>query len=168
MRVAAWSAAGFLVLATMVWSSGEDMFFGSLFLLVLGGWGLLGLVGVAWFIRSAWAHAEGWLREWALVWLGCATAFLGSVAVAVTGAPESARIELSRSALVDAGERVLAGEHPGRAGLYGLSSTEIRNGCAMLGTGAAISSSGFAYCPAGSPSGFRDLGGGLYKNDADD
>lgn len=86
-----WPAAAFLALATLVWSSGDDMFFGLMLLLVLGGWGLLGLFGVASFVHAARSGSPRWLTRWALVWLG------------------------------------------------------------------------FAYCPAGTPAGFTDLGGGLYK-----
>ena len=163
-RFVAWGAAGFLGVATLIWSSGGDMFIGLLMLLVLGGWGALGLWGFASFVRAARTRPIHWLRDWATVWLGCAVALLGSVAIGVTGAPEAVRIDLSRKALVDAGNSVLAGEHPDRAGLYGFSETRVSGDCALLETGTfAIDSFGFAYCPKGNPGGFEDLGGGLFK-----
>jgi hypothetical protein len=91
-------------------------------------------------------------------------AFLGSVGVGVAGAPEHVRIWLSRDALIDAGERVLAGEHPSRAGLYGFGQTSILDDCAVLETSTfMISSIGFAYCPTREPAAFEHLGGALYK-----
>ena len=163
-KVVAWGASGFMVVATLVWLSGPDMFFGSMLLLVLVGWGALGLLGVTAFVRAARSRPEGWLHDWAPAWVGCAAALVASVALGVTGAPEGARIALSRSALIDAGEKVLAGEHPCRAGLYGLGRTQVSGGCALLQIGTAfIDSLGFAYCPTGSSGRFDDdLGGGLY------
>ena len=157
-------SVGFLVLATMVWSSGEDMFIGWMLLVVTGGWGLLAVYGIVSFVRAARVRPAHWLRQWALVWLGCLVAFLGSVGIGVAGAPEHVRIWLSRDALVDAGEQVLAGQHPRRAGLYGLGETSILGDCAMLETGTfVISSFGFAYCPTGEPTAFEHVGGALYK-----
>ena len=152
-------------MATLVWLSGADMFFGSLLLLVLFGWGALGLLGGASFARAARVRREGWLHDWALVWVGCLAALVGSVAIGVTGVPENVRIALSRGALVDAGERVLWGEHPSRAGLYGFTRTEVSGGCALLQIGTVmIDSFGFAYCPTASSARFEDdLGGGLYR-----
>jgi hypothetical protein len=90
---------------------------------------------------------------------------VGSVGIGVTGVPENARIALSRSALVDAGERVLAGQHPSRAGLYGFTRTEVSGDCALLQVGTVmIDSFGFAYCPTPTSARFEDdLGGGLYR-----
>ncbi|MGH9225800.1 MAG: hypothetical protein ACRD2W_18900 [Acidimicrobiales bacterium] len=149
-------------MATLVWSSGEDMFFGSLLLVVLGGWAALGALGVAAFVSAARSRAPNGLCGWAIVWLGCHAALVGSVAVAVAGVPETVRIGLSRPGLIDAGETVLAGGHVNRAGLYGFSRTSVANGCALLETGTSfIDSFGFAYCPNGTPAGFDDLGHGL-------
>ncbi|MDQ4096906.1 MAG: hypothetical protein M3144_03420, partial [Actinomycetota bacterium] len=66
-KVLAWVAAGLLAIATLIWSSGEDMFIGLMLLLVLGGWGALGLWGLASFVRAARVRTTGWLRDWAVV-----------------------------------------------------------------------------------------------------
>lgn len=164
LRVMAWSAAGILGAATLIWSSGSDMLLGGVLLFVLGGWATLGLWALAWFGRAARTRRPHWLRDWASVWLGCMAALVGSVAVGASGAPEAVRLGLSRGALIEAGERVLSGEHPSRGGLYSFSDTRVINGCAMLETGRfAVDSFGFAYCPMGDPGGFEHLGGSLYR-----
>jgi hypothetical protein len=158
------AAVGFLVMATLVWMSGEDMLIGLMLLLVAGGWSLVAVYGIASFVRAARSRSSHWLQQWAIVWLGCLAAFLGSFGLGVAGAPEGVRISLSRDSLIDAGERVLVGEHPTRAGLYGFSETSIVEDCAMLETGSvAIDSFGFAYCPTGARPGDEHLGGALYK-----
>ncbi len=155
-------SVGVLVLATMVWLSGDDMFFGSMLLVVTAGWGLLAVYGVVSFVRAARRRTGHWLREWAFVSLACLVAFVGSVGVGVAGLPEDVRIWLSRDALVDAGQRVLAGHHPSRAGLYGLGQTTVVGDCAMLETGSfAMDSFGFAYCPTHVPSAFELVDGAL-------
>ena len=163
-RVVVWTIAGFLAIATLVWSSGGDMLIGLVLVLVLAGWSVLGLYGITSFVRAARTRLPHWLRDWASVWLGCLAALVASVGIAATGVPEDLRIAVSRGALIDAGEKVLAGDHPSRAGLYGFSETRLADGCAMLETGTfAIDSFGFAYCPTQSPTGFDALGGGLFK-----
>lgn len=158
------AAVGFLVIATLVWMSGEDMLIGLMLLVVTGGWGLLAVYGIASFVRAARSRTSHWLQQWAIVWLGCVAALLGSFGLGIAGAPEGVRISLSRDSLIEAGERVLAGEHPTRAGLYGFSETSIVGDCAMLETGTfAIDSYGFAYCPTGERPGYEHLGGALYK-----
>jgi len=157
-------AVGLLVGATWVWSSGDDMFIGLLLVVVVGGWGLLALERLVGLVRAVRAPTPGWLRSWAVGSVGCLVALVGAVGVCATGAPEDVRIRLSRHALVDAGERVLAGEHPERAGLYGLGDTRIVGDCALLETGTfMISSFGFAYCPAGAPARYQPVGGPLYE-----
>lgn len=163
-RIGVAASVGLLMMATMVWSSGEDMFFGLLLIVVLGGWGLLALYGIVSFVQAARERAPSWFRRWSLGSLGCLVAFVGSAGVGAAGVPEDVRIRVSRGALVDAGERVLAGEHPTRAGLYGLGHTSVSGDCALLETGSfMISSFGFAYCPNGTAAGHEHLGGGLYK-----
>lgn len=93
-------------------------------------------------------------------------AFLWSAGIRLAGLPEHVRIWLSRDGLISAGERVLAGETPPRAGLYGFRQTSIDRGCAMMETGIFfLDSLGFAYCPVGAPAASErhHLGGGLYK-----
>jgi hypothetical protein len=163
-RILLASSVGVLVLATMVWMSGSDMFFGSMLFLVVAGWGLLAVYGLISFARAARHRAGHWLQEWALVWLGCAVVFVGSLGVGVAGVPEDVRIRLSRDALIDAGQRVLAGEHPSRAGLYGFGRTTVVGECAMLEIGTiAVDSFGFAYCPAAAPPAFEHVNGALYR-----
>lgn len=158
------ASVAFLTLATLVWSSGEDMFFGSMLLVVAAGWGLVGLYGIVSFVRAAQSRTRHWLRSVAVTWIGCVAAFLGSVGIGLAGVPEDVRIWLSRDALIDAGRQVLAGEHPTRAGLYGFGDTSIVDDCAMLETSTfAISSSGFAYCPTHEPTAFEHVGGSLYR-----
>ncbi len=75
---------------------------------------------------------------------------VGSVAVGATCGPEGVRLGLSRAVLVAAGEKVLAGEQPRRAGLYGFRNSFASGGCAFLEAGTfGIESFGFAYCPDG-------------------
>ena len=105
------AAVSFLVIATLVWMSGEDMLIGLMLLVVIGGWSLLAVYGIASFVRAARSRSSRWLQQWAVAWLGCTTAFLGSFGLGIAGAPEGVRISLSRDSLIDAGERVLAGEH---------------------------------------------------------
>ena len=164
-RVVAGVAVGFLVAATLVWSSGEDMFFGLLLVIVLGGWGLVAVHGVASLVVAGHERAPQWFRRWAIGSIGGLVAFVGSLGIGAAGVPEDVRIRLSRDDLTNAGERVLAGEHPTRAGLYGLSETRVTDDrCALLETGNfAVSSFGFAYCPDGRRPGSEHLGGGLYK-----
>ena len=52
------ASVAFLTLATLVWSSGEDMFFGSMLLVVAAGWGLVGLYGIVSFARAAQSRTE--------------------------------------------------------------------------------------------------------------
>jgi hypothetical protein len=154
----------FLVVATMVWLSGFDMFLGSMLLVVVGGWALVAVCGIVTFARAARGGSERWFQRWTVVWLGCLVALVGSVGIGLAGVPDEARVRLSRGALRNAGERVLAGEEPSRAGLYGFRRTSIEGGCAMMETAiVAIDVVGFAYCPSGGPAAFEDLGGGLYQ-----
>lgn len=159
-----WVVVGLLAGATFVWSSGQDMFVGLLLLVVPVGWGLLALERVVSLLRAVRNRARGGLRSWAVGSLGCLVVLVGSVGICAAGVPEDVRVRLSRAALVDAGERVLAGEHPERAGLYGLSDTTVADDCALLETGTfAVSSFGIAYCPAGAPPGYHPVGGPLYE-----
>lgn len=157
-------SVAFLVVATMVWLSGFDMFIGSMLFVVAGGWGLLAAYGIVSFARAAQGGSERWFQRWTVVWLGCLVALVGSVGIGLAGMPEEARVWLSRGALTNAGERVLAGEQPTRAGLYGFRGTSIEGGCAIMDTAIiAIDVVGFAYCPTRAPAAFGDLGGGLYQ-----
>ena len=155
---------GALVVTTLVWASGTDMSIGWLLLVVPAGWGLLALHRAVTLVRAAREGRPRQLQPWAVGTLGCVVALVGTAGICAAGWPEDVRIRVSRSALVDAGERVLAGEHPTRAGLYGLSGTTVSGDCALLETGAfMIDSFGIAYCPAGAPSRYEPLGGPLYE-----
>ncbi len=158
------ASVGLLILATMVWLSGADMLIGWMLIVVLGGWSLVAIHASVSFVRLAPTRPPHWFREWAVVSLGCLAAFTASMGVGFAGVPEDVRIGLSRDALIDAGKKVLAGEHPARAGLYGFRDTRVSSACAMLETGGfAIDSFGFAYCPTRAPAGFEHVGGPLYK-----
>jgi hypothetical protein len=157
-------SVGVLVVTTLVWSSGEDMSIGWLLLVVPAGWGLLALHRAVTLVRAAREGVPRRLRPWAVGTLGCMVALVGTAGICAAGWPEDVRVRVSRGALVDAGERVLAGEHPIRAGLYGFSGTTVSGDCALLETGAfMIDSFGIAYCPAGAPSWYEPLGGALYE-----
>ena len=158
------ATVGLLIGATLVWSSGEDMLFGLLLVVVMGGWGLVALERSVSLVRAVRDRRSGRLRSWAVGSLACLVALVGAAGLSAAGVPEDVRIRVSRRALVDAGERVLAGEHPARAGLYGLSDTTVSGDCALLETGTfMISSFGFAYCPTGGRAGFEPVGGALYE-----
>ena len=60
--------------------------------------------------------------------------------------------------------RVLAGEHPSRAGLYGLGETTVVGDWAIPATGTFVMDSfGFAYRPTQAAPAFEHVNGGLYK-----
>lgn len=165
------AASVFLMsLATLVWLSGEDMLLGLMLVIVVLGWGLLFVYGVISSVRAARQREDRWASQQLLGWLGGVLALTVLLVLGFAGAPEKVRFRLSRDALVDAGERVLAGEHPTRAALYGFELTTIVEGCAMLRTGTAfIAEFGWAYCPTGRPAlpGFEHVEGALYTYDWD-
>ena len=144
---------------TLVWLSSPDMFVGWLMLIVPLGWSLIGVFAlVAVVTRSPRLHQPR------VVWRVCLGTCLVSIGAGLMGVSEQIRIALSRDALVDAGQRVLAGERPTRAALYGLKHTSVSGGCALMTTGGLfIDSFGWAYCPDGAPEAFEPVGGSLYK-----
>jgi len=134
-------------------------------IIVLLGWGLLGAYGILSFVRAARDRDERWLERQAIGWASCLLALTVTLQLGFLGAPENVRIWISADALADAGERVLTGEHPTRAALYGFDETRVEDGCALLTTSRFfISESGWAYCPNGDPrSGrFEHVQGALY------
>lgn len=85
---------------------------------------------------------------------GSLTVIAGSLAVlalGVTGIPATARLELSKGYIEEAGRAVLRGDEPHWAGLYGVNASWVSpDGCAILVThSVVIDDAGFAYCPNG-------------------
>jgi hypothetical protein len=156
---------------TLVWLSGEDMLLGWMLLLVVVGWGLLAGFGIVSSVKAVRRGTDRLARQrLVLGWIGCSLALFGSLGLGVAGVSADVRFRLSRHALVDAGERVLAGEHPTRAGLFALGRTSVMGECAMLRTGTfAVGEFGWAYCPTGRPvpPGWEHVEGKLYKYEFD-
>ena len=162
-RLLARALTGLLTVSTLIWTSGADMLFGSMLILVVVGTIAFGLWCVASFVVAVRPRTHDWFHLWGTTWIGCIAVLVGCAGLGFVGVAEDVRIELSRSALIEAGENVLAGEHPDRAGLYGFQETIVSGDSALLETGTfAIDSFGIAYCPKGGRPGFTDLGGGLY------
>ena len=136
-----------LTLATLVWLSGTDMLLGMLLFVPLG-WAVLGACGLVSLVRAGRARTtHAWRRDEAPLWLGCLIGLVASTGLGLAGVPEHLRYVSSRPALVRAGEDVLDGGHPARAGLYGLRTTRVEDGCAVLVTATFfVSESGYAYC----------------------
>lgn len=151
-RVLLATSVGLLVLATEVWLSGPDMFFGWILVVVVSGWSLVALVlmtGVAIIWRRSGVRSLG---SQMVACAACLLACVLSVGVGLFGVPEYVRMKLSRGALIEAGEAVLSGKNPARAGLYGFVATSVTEGCAILSTGSwALAEFGWGYCPDGTP-----------------
>lgn len=165
-RVLVGATVAFLGPITLVWLSGTDMFIGWLLLIVPLGWGLLGAYGVLSFVRAARDRGDRWLERQAIGWTSCLVVSTVTLQLGWVGASENVRIWISADALASAGERVLAGEHPTRAALYGFDQTRVMDGCALMTTARlAIDESGWAYCPQGQPSSqpFNHVRGSLYS-----
>ncbi|MGI8685592.1 MAG: hypothetical protein ACR2MO_10985 [Acidimicrobiales bacterium] len=162
------ASLGILVAATLVWLSGSDMFFGYLLLVVPLGW----VVVAAYLIIATvvdWRRGDS-ARPGLIASAAGVLALIAAVGVGFSGVAESVRIAASRDALTSAGQAVLAGGHPARAGLYGFEATSISEGCAILTSGTVfIGEFGWAYCPAGTPasSRFEYVGGALYTYTVD-
>jgi hypothetical protein len=157
-----------LSLATLLWLSGEDMILGWMLIFVVVGWGLLVAFGIVLSVRAR--RHRSVRHRLVLGWICCSLALTGSLAIGFAGVPEHIRFRLSRDALIDAGQQVLKGEHPKRAGLYSFDKTSVMGDCAMMRTGTfAISEFGWAYCPTGRPvpPSSKHVEGQLYKYDFD-
>lgn len=141
------ASVAFPATATLVWLSGVDMLIGLLFPCVIVAWAILGAFTFVISRRTA-DTAPRWRRVLAA---GAAAAVTVGTLGAL-GVPAAVRFAASARELANAGQRVLDGGSPGRAGLYGFSSTRVYGGCAILVTqNFFIDEYGWAYCPSGPP-----------------
>ena len=96
-------------------------------------------------------------------------ALITSLILGAFGVPGKIRLAVSAPALAQAGKRVLEGEEPKTARLYGFRETREQHGCAILTTQAIfIDEYGWAYCPQGPPPAysketFLPVGRDLYR-----
>ncbi len=143
---------GLVVTGALLTMSGVDWLFGYLAIGVLAAW----LMTFALLVQRERARAL-----WCLI--VCSVVAFGAGSV---GLPDTVRMRASEPQLVAAGQQILAGEEPARAGTYTILSSWTDGECAVMETQTdpllGFSSYGVAYCEGQPESGslthrFNDL-----------